>query len=55
MEYNEEGIFIGDLETHKYEEGIFYTCPKCGSEYLADFITEDDGERMCIDCWSERN
>ena len=27
---------------------IFYTCPKCGSEYLATLITEDDGEVMCI-------
>ena len=33
---------------------IFYTCPKCGNEYLATFITKEHGEVMCIDCWNER-
>ena len=34
---------------------LFYTCPICGGEYLDTFITEHNGQTMCIDCWSERN
>ena len=44
------------LEQHEYSDTpghIFHTCPKCGGEYLATFITEENGETMCIDCWSE--
>ena len=44
------------LKQHKYSDSpgyTFYTCPKCGGEYLATFITEENGETMCIDCWSE--
>lgn len=46
------------LEQHVYEdEGpeVFYTCPICGGEYLDSFITQYEGETMCIDCWGERN
>ena len=44
------------LEQHTYSDSgdhIFYTCPKCGGEYLATFITEEDGEAMCLDCWNK--
>ncbi len=43
------------LEQHKYKDSpghIFYTCPRCGGEYLATFIVEERSETMCIDCWS---
>lgn len=43
------------LEIHTYSDTgshIWYTCPRCGGEYLADFITEENGQTMCIDCWS---
>ena len=41
--------------TYKDSPGqIFYTCPVCGGEYLASFITEDAGETMCVECWDER-
>ncbi len=46
------------LEQHTYPDSpgvTFYTCPVCGREYIATFITEDDGQPMCIDCWSDRN
>ena len=55
--YGEE-INYDALEQHVYEdEGdeVFYTCPICGGEYLDSFITEHNGQTMCIDCWSERN
>ena len=45
------------LEQHTYDDSkgyVFYTCPRCGGEYLATFIIEDDGETMCIDCWNEK-
>lgn len=41
------------LEQHTYEDSpghIFYVCPKCGREYLATFIIEENGEIMCTDC-----
>ena len=53
-----EDINFDELEQHVYEdEGdeVFYTCPICGGEYLDTFITEHNGQTMCIDCWSERN
>lgn len=51
-----EDINYDVLESHEYSEGTFYTCPICGNEYLADFITEDaPGEYMCIECWNERH
>lgn len=50
-------INYDELEQRVYkDEGdeIFYVCPICGGEYLEDFITQIDGETMCIDCWHER-
>ncbi len=55
--YNPD-VDYDSLEQHTYDDSpgdIFYTCPKCGHEYLATFIMEDDGEVMCIDCWSKRH
>ena len=55
--YN-ENVDYDNLEQHTYPDSprnIFYTCPKCGGEYLATFITEENGETMCIDCLSSRN
>lgn len=42
-----------ELEQHEYDDAkgyTFYTCSKCGGEYLATFISEVNGETMCIDC-----
>ena len=53
-----ENINFDTLEQHVYKDTgkeVFYTCPICGGEYLETFITEDDGEVICIDCWSKRN
>ena len=44
------------LEQHTYDDApgeVFYTCPRCGGEYLATFIVDHEGSTMCIDCWSE--
>jgi len=53
-----EDINYDELEQQVYEdesEEIFYACPLCGREYLENFMTQgDDGQTMCIDCWSER-
>lgn len=41
------------LEQHTYADApgyVFYTCPRCGKEYIATFIIENNGETMCIDC-----
>lgn len=49
-------INYDELEQHTYKdtpEKIFYICPKCGREYLDSFITEQNGDVMCIDCWEE--
>ena len=46
------------LEQHTYPDSgdyVFYTCPVCGDEYLATFITEENGKPMCIDCWNEKH
>lgn len=46
------------LEQRTYDDApgeVFYVCPKCGNEYLATFITEDDGDVMCIDCWNKNH
>lgn len=54
--YN-ENVNYDELEQHTYPETpgvIFYTCPKCGKEFPDAFITEEAGEAMCLDCWSER-
>lgn len=53
----DENVNYDELEQHTYPDTpghIFYTCPKCGKEYIATFITEEAGEAMCLDCWSER-
>ena len=53
----DENVDYDALEQHTYDDApgqIFYTCPKCSNEYLATFITEENGEVMCIDCWNER-
>lgn len=53
-----ENIDYDELEQHVYKDTgseIFYTCPICGGEYLANFITQSDGQTMCIDCWNKRN
>lgn len=53
----DENVNYDELEQHTYPDSgdnVFYTCPICGGEYLATFITEEDGRTMCIDCWSER-
>ena len=53
----DDNVDYDALEQHTYEDSgddIFYTCPICGGEYLATFITEEDGQTMCIDCWSKR-
>ena len=41
------------LEQHTYSDTpghIFYTCPRCGHEYLATFITNENGKIMCTEC-----
>ena len=57
MDYD-ENVDYNSLGQHTYPADapghIFYTCPQCGREYLATFITEENGETMCIDCWSEK-
>lgn len=55
VEYD-PNVNYDELEQHTYEDApgeIFYTCPRCGREYLATFIFEENGEVMCVDCWSE--
>lgn len=50
----DENVDYDILEQHTYSDTpghIFYTCPKCGGEYLADFITEENGQVMCVECW----
>jgi hypothetical protein len=45
------------LEQHQYADSkgyTFYTCPICSGEYLAAFITEENGQTMCIDCWNKK-
>ncbi len=54
--YNDENIDFDSLEQHTYSDTpgqIFYTCPRCGNEYLAEFMTEECGNVMCVDCWDE--
>ena len=58
MTHPDENFNYDELEQKEYDDSpgyIWYTCPKCGGEYLATFIVEGDGETMRIDCWSERN
>lgn len=38
----DENVDYDALEQHTYADSgkhIFYTCPRCGNEYLATFIT----------------
>ena len=51
--FPDEKINYDELEQHTYDDAeghIFYTCPLCGGEYLAEFITKENGRTMCIDC-----
>lgn len=51
----DENVDYDALEQHTYADSgkhIFYTCPRCGNEYLATFITEENGQTMCIECWN---
>ena len=53
----DENVNYDALEKHVYKDSgdaVFYTCPICGGEYLATFITKENGRTMCIDCWSKR-
>ena len=55
-QYN-PGVNYDILEQNTYEDSgdaVFYKCPVCGGEYLPTFITEEDGQIMCIDCWSKK-
>ena len=57
VEYD-ENVDYESLDRHEYADSpgyIFYTCPKCGGEYIATFIEDVDGETMCIDCRNARN
>ena len=55
--YEEErnaGVDYDSLKQHTYDDtpGVtFYTCPKCGKEYIASFIFEERGRALCVDCW----
>ena len=54
--YNDDGVNLDDLEQHEYDDTpgeIFYTCPKCGGEYLETFMENIGGNVMCIDCARE--
>jgi hypothetical protein len=49
----DENVNYDELEQHEYADAegyTFYTCPLCGGEYLATFISEVNGQTMCIDC-----
>lgn len=53
----DENVDYDSLEQHTYSDSpgrIFYICPKCGREYLATFITEENGDVMCTECWEKR-
>ena len=54
----DDNVNYDDLGKHTYSDApgeVFYTCPRCGREYLATFIIEEEGRTMCIDCWNEVN
>jgi len=53
----DENVNYDELKQHEYDDAkgyTFYTCPKCGGEYLATFITEVNGQTMCIDCSNKK-
>lgn len=53
----DENVNYDELEQHEYDDAegyTFYTCPRCGGEYLATFIIEEDGRTMCIDCSNKK-
>ena len=55
---NDHPSFLDSLEQRTYDDcpdSVFYVCPICGNEYLESFLYDEDGEVMCIDCWSKRN
>ena len=55
--FPDENVNYDELEQHTYDDAegnIFYTCPLCGGEYLATFITKENGQTMCIDCWNKK-
>lgn len=41
---------FSELEKHRYPEGTFYTCPKCGGEYLRSFFVKTSEGLMCVEC-----
>ena len=52
----DENVNYDELEQHSYSDTpgyTFYTCPKCGNEYLATFMVEHNGEVMCVDCCND--
>ena len=52
----DENVNYDELKQHEYGDAkgyTFYTCPLCVGEYLATFITEKNGQTMCIDCWNK--
>ena len=57
-ELHDPGVNLDVLEQHEYEDApghVFYTCPKCGGEYLASFLVRERGETMCSDCWAAQS
>jgi len=49
----DENVNYDALEQSEYDDAegyTFYTCPRCGGEYLATFISNVNGQTMCIDC-----
>lgn len=57
VEYD-ENVDYDALEKPTYDDAhgyVFYTCPVCRHEYLATFITEDNGQAMCVECWNKRH
>lgn len=57
MNDRDPNVNYDELEQHTYDDSpgeVFYTCPICGNEYLAGFITEENGEIMCTECWERR-
>lgn len=54
----DENVDYENLEQHSYPDQpgtIFYTCPKCGGEYIATFIVSEEGRTMCVDCLDSIN